>query len=94
MNVNTILWLSALSLSSAHSAIFLSRLVITFPGLRIGYFLLIAGGVWFFQSQFNKDFRQAIAKACNLSEGAYVINLYCILLGTLVGGIGTWLITL
>ena len=82
MNVNTILWLSALSLSSAHSAIFLSRLVITFPGLRIGYFLLIAGGVWFFQSQFNQDFRQAIAKACNLSEGAYVINLYCILLGT------------
>jgi len=44
MNVNTILWFSALSLSSAHSAIFLSRLVITFPGLRIGYFLLIAVG--------------------------------------------------
>ena len=91
MNVNTILWLSALAVLSAHSAIFISRLVIIFPGLRIAYILLVVGGLWFFQSQFNQDFRQAIANTCNLNEGKYVINLFCILLGALIGGIGTWL---
>lgn len=91
MNVNTTLRLSALSLFSAHSAIFISRLVITFPRLRIVYILLVIVGGGFFQSQFNQEFRQAIVNICNLNERQYVANLFCILLGTLLGGIGTWL---
>ena len=91
MNVNTILWVSALSLFSAHSAIFISRLVITFPRLRVVYILLVIAGGGFFQSQFNQEFRQVIANICNLKERQYIANLFCILLGTLLGGIGTWL---
>ena len=94
MNVNTILWASALSLLSAHSAIFISRLVITFPRLRIVYVLLVIVGSIFFQGQFNQRFRQAIANIYNLNEKQYIANLFCILLGTLIGGIGTWLIIL
>ena len=91
MNVNTTLRLSALSLFSAHSAIFISRLVIMFPRLRIVYILLVIVGGGFFQGQFKQEFRQAIANICNLNERQYVANLFCILLGTLLGGIGTWL---
>ena len=91
MNVNKILWVSALSLFSAHSAIFISRLVITFPHLKIVYILLVIVGGGFFQGQFNQKFRQAIANICVLNERQYVANLFCILLGILLGGIGTWL---
>lgn len=91
MNINKSIWFCGLVILSANLAIFISRLSLLFPGLKIAYILLVLAAAWFFQSQFNTDFRQAFANTLNLDEGEYVTIIFCILLGILIGGLGVWI---
>ncbi len=90
MNINKIIWFVGLSLLNAHIAIFLTRATFIFPELKLAYILLILGASWFFKSQFNSHFRQALANVLNLDESEYAVILFCILIGLILGGAGTW----
>ena len=91
MNINKIIWYGSLTILSACTSIFLSKLVIMIPELRVAYIIGILCAVWFFQSQFNNDFRIALANTLNIDEGEYVVILFCILLGILIGVLPTWI---
>ena len=94
MNINKIIWLASISISSACSTIFLSKLAIVIPGLRIPYVIAIGGVVWFFKEQWNEGFRGAIANLLNIDEGEYVVIIFFVLLGILVGGLPVWINTI
>ena len=76
---------------SANSTAFISNLAIQFSSLRIAYILLVIAIGWFFKSQSSEGFRQAIAESLNLDEGELIIILFCLLIGALIGGFGTWI---
>lgn len=90
MNTNKVIWFSSLLLLSAHVAGILSRATLTFSELKLAYILSVLTVGWFFKSQFNQGFRQAIANTLNLDEGEYGVILFCIFVGLILGGAGTW----
>ena len=94
MNINKIIWLGSVSISSACSTIFLSKLAIVFPGLRVPYVIGTGGVIWFFKEQWNEGFRGAIANLLNIDEGEYVVIIFFVLLGVLVGGLPVWINTI
>ena len=94
MSINKLIWYGALAVFSANISAFLSNLTIQFPRLRIAYILLVIAMGCFFKSQFSEGFRQAIADSLNLDEGEFIIILFCILTGALIGGVGTWIKTI
>ncbi len=91
MSINKLIWYGALAVLSANISAFISNLAIQFPSLRIVYVLLVLAIGWFFQSQYSDGFRQAIAESLNLDEGEFIIILFCLLIGGLIGGVGTWI---
>ncbi len=91
MSINKLIWYGALVVLSANLAVLISNLAIQFPSLRIFYILLVLAIGWFFQSQFSEGFRQALAESLGIDEGEFIIILFCLLIGALVGGLGTWI---
>jgi len=91
MNVNKIIWLGSLSISSACSTVFISKLVIVIPELRVTYVIGTGGVIWFFKGQWNEGFRGAIANLLNIDEGEYVVTIFFVLVGILVGGLPVWI---
>ncbi len=91
MSINKLIWYGALAVFSANTAVFISNLVIQFQSLRIAYILLVIAGGWFLLSQWEEGFRQAIADTLNINEGEYIVILFCILIGVVLGGVGTWI---
>ena len=79
---------------SANITAFISNLAIQFSSLRIAYILLVIAIGWFFKSQFSEGFRQALADSLGIEEGELIIILFCLLIGALVGGVGTWIKTI
>ena len=94
MNINKIIWLGSVSISSACSTIFLSKLAIVIPGLRVPYVIGTGSIIWFFREQWNEGFRSAIANLLNIDEGEYVVIIFFVLLGILVGGLPVWINTI
>ncbi len=90
MSINKLIWYSSLTILSANIAVLISNLVRQFESLRIAYILLVIAGGWFFKSQWEEGFRQAIADTLNISEGEYIVILFCIVIGLVLGGVGTW----
>lgn len=91
MNINKIIWLGNLFVLSACSGIFLSKLVIVVPELLVPYVIGVGGVVWFFTKQWDEDFRDAIANLLNVNKGEYIVIIFFILLGILVGGLSIWI---
>lgn len=89
--MNKLIWYGSLTVLSANFTAFVSHLAIQFPALRIVYILLVIAIGWFFKSQFSEGFRQAFADSLGIDEGEFIIILFCLLIGALVGGLGTWI---
>lgn len=94
MNINKIIWYGSLTILSACASIFLSQLVIMIPELRVPYIIGILCAVWFFKSQWDEGFRQAIANLLNIDEGEYIVIIFFILIGILIGVLPTWINTI
>jgi hypothetical protein len=91
MNINKITWFGGLTILSACSSVFLSKLVIIIPDLQVAYIIGIASIVWFFKCQWDESFRQAIANILNIDEGEYILIIFCILIGLTIGILPTWI---
>ncbi|MDJ0554340.1 MAG: hypothetical protein QNJ68_07875 [Microcoleaceae cyanobacterium MO_207.B10] len=91
MNIHKLFWFGGLTLLSANAAIFISRLSLLIPEIKVAYILLVLGTIYFFKCQWDEGFRQALANILNLDEGEYIIILFCILIGLLLGGLGVWI---
>ncbi|NER04489.1 MAG: hypothetical protein F6K17_18695 [Okeania sp. SIO3C4] len=89
--MNKLTWYSSLTVISANFIVFISHLAIQFPALRIVYILLVIAVGWFFRSQFSQGFREVFAGSLGIDEGEFVVILFCLLIGALVGGLGTWI---
>ncbi|NET14208.1 MAG: hypothetical protein F6K08_15905 [Okeania sp. SIO1H6] len=94
MNVNKIIWYGSLTILSACLSVFLSKLAIIIPGLRVAYIIGILCTAWFFKSQWNEGFRQAIANLLNIDESEYIVIIFFILIGILIGVLPTWINTI
>lgn len=91
MNINKIIWFGGLTILSSCTSVFLSKLILAIPSLRVAYIIGIGCTVWFFKCQWNEGFRQAIANLLNIDEGEYIVIIFCVLIGILLGGLGTWI---
>lgn len=91
MNINKITWFGGLTILSSCTAVFLSKLVLVIPELRIAYIIGIGCTVWFFKCQWNEGFRDALAEVLDISEGEYIVIIFCILIGILLGVIPVWI---
>ncbi|NET44848.1 hypothetical protein [Okeania sp. SIO2B3] len=89
--MNKLIWYGSLTVLSANLTVFVSYLAIQFSALRIVYILLVIAIGWFFKSQFSEGFRQAFADSLGIDEGEFIMILFCLLIGALVGGAGTWI---
>lgn len=94
MNTNKITWFGGLTILSASTSVFFSKLVLVIPELRITYIIAIANVIWFFKSQWDEGFRQAIANLLNIDEGEYVVIIFFVLIGLLLGILGVWINTI
>ena len=91
MNLINFSKLLSIGLISANVAIVLTNIAVMIPGLRVLYLTLLLGLSWFFYSQYDESFRLAFANVLKLKESEYVVFLFIVLLGSLIGVIGIWL---